>query len=1221
MKRSRLGLAGTGIVTAGVAALLVGLAGARAEGSDQVYFVGWAAPLDGALVPGDASAGVTGVFLWWDALEGELPADVARLELVRDGTVEPLPTVPYGTVAPAALINQFYGDCAANWRCLEQARTLCVVEKAQNAGGAPPAPCTAGEVAAYVADIGTAVNRQLTLAADAGAETARRRLAVAWSRLASRHDVNVARARGHAFIDTEVGGVGPVRYYLRAVQDEASGGATVSLGEIEVVPSVVQVLPRADNAVQVPPSQLAACDAPEAGLGHGVIALSWDHPTASLGRLFRFLRDLSISGYDVHRRRGGCAGVDADTLHQQRTHDPATGASRLPGFERQNETPVAIAPPGTGAQSVQFLQEWPKLEKAGLRIGDVVCYAIVARDLSGAYGRAALVEATVPDVLPPPAPWNAEAIPVSRATADEGTYTEDDELFVQWDAVDVTNYVRHVRHDFVICNADSARDDRRVKIAPTVEGCSGDDATTIPLAVREYRIYRFESEVLASQFEDPDGDGYGPASDRAANGRSPCTPDGAPAAGSEPDDYVAPVVISAQTPMTLPGGIESRILDLGGGRKIIRFVDPAPEAARGKVFWYRIAAVGAGDGSVSALSPPIRAAFPVDEKPPRPSEDLPFGTCTPQARAGFGDVEGPHGIDYTGRATTLRLTCGGRLPDEGDPEGEGEQYGPFYPGGPTLDAFALAMLRRASGAIIEIPLLAERKAARRVGFIDAAECEAVIGPRIREIGDHCELTAEFLDARGEVIARASFDDAPILLRMVLAGECGLRAELQEDCIEQLQPVEPGAVVDGDLNLRFDDLPVGSCAEVNQDIGGVLTQLLRVCNDGTGVPTGKITLPNLGGGFHCLEVTYTGKNNILSTPRMLPCVQTQPDNILPPRLESLAFDVGGPGEKAALRWLRPAQPTAGILVEATRRDDSGFFTEFMIADNSLRPDQQQLGEIDLGAAPAPGTSQRWCLRARSVGVAKGKDGQVTSDWTAPICGVRSQDPIPPPSYFEWPQVPLPGELGTKLPVRWSAAHGVPAVLVGKVPEELFASSAFYSGVCADDSECVGDLPSCLNGRCAPADCSAAGDARCFHRGPLVFRGLDACGTFHKGIGTPGRFVVYRQERSAAGAAPSDFAQVSPRIDGVGCERLVVPADDPDPFLHRHCGRTPCDIYDDPFVQLARFDGDGEGWPQFSLVYVDEYPFVLGHQYRYQLVYFDDRGEIAGVRNTDWVEAQP
>ena len=60
--------------------------------------------------------------------------------------------------------------------------------------------------------------------------------------------------------------------------------------------------------------------------------------------------------------------------------------------------------------------------------------------------------------------------------------------------------------------------------------------------------------------------------------------------------------------------------------------------------------------------------------------------------------------------------------------------------------------------------------------------------------------------------------------------------------------------------------------------------------------------------------------------------------------------------------------------------------------------------------------------------------------------------------------------------------------------------------------------------------------------------------------------------------------------------------------------------DPFLFLANFTPLGDAdWNGIRMTYVDRLPHIVGEHYRYQMVYFDTRGEITHTRWSNWLEA--
>jgi hypothetical protein len=62
-------------------------------------------------------------------------------------------------------------------------------------------------------------------------------------------------------------------------------------------------------------------------------------------------------------------------------------------------------------------------------------------------------------------------------------------------------------------------------------------------------------------------------------------------------------------------------------------------------------------------------------------------------------------------------------------------------------------------------------------------------------------------------------------------------------------------------------------------------------------------------------------------------------------------------------------------------------------------------------------------------------------------------------------------------------------------------------------------------------------------------------------------------------------------------------------------------EDPFFELVSFSPGSSFRPgEVALVWVDRTPHEVDLEYRYQLVYFSDDGEIVGYRTTDWATSR-
>jgi hypothetical protein len=93
--------------------------------------------------------------------------------------------------------------------------------------------------------------------------------------------------------------------------------------------------------------------------------------------------------------------------------------------------------------------------------------------------------------------------------------------------------------------------------------------------------------------------------------------------------------------------------------------------------------------------------------------------------------------------------------------------------------------------------------------------------------------------------------------------------------------------------------------------------------------------------------------------------------------------------------------------------------------------------------------------------------------------------------------------------------------------------------------------------------------------------------------------------------SPYEQVSPFLEKPFCRVKS----NLDPLEPSHAAG----IVHDPHLTLVPLDlGSGA---QYYASYVDRTPFIGGQDYRYQLVYFDDRGEIAAYADTQWITEVP
>ncbi|MCA9545872.1 MAG: hypothetical protein KC613_15820, partial [Myxococcales bacterium] len=669
--------------------------------------------------------------------------------------------------------------------------------------------------------------------------------------------------------------------------------------------------------------------------------------------------------------------------------------------------------------------------------------------------------------------------------------------------------------------------------------------------------------------EDSDGDGVSDAAEQVAqrgpNGERLLDPGLACDAARQPPGAEAVPTFTVRADQ----------VRVQGGRRLVTFADDVPAQARGEVFWYRLAAVGA-NGRVSPLGPPVRAMFPRTDKPARPDpEQFVLNHCPPYAYELPRATPGVFAIDSTGLAARARMSC--RIPGQAP-----------APGG------VAARREDLGGGLVRLVSLAERDLVRegdvRVARADSVMCDLLAAAEV------CDAWfVEYLDDEGQRVAAVQIDRAldPD------GGACSFTAMLERDCAARVEPVTPETVViDGQVVLTADPLP-RQCVEVMLRLGGEGYRLQTVC---PGDWPWTFDASGLGDDLLCLGVAVVDADADRSTETPLPCVQTVAA-ALPraPRLRGLAFDPNG-GDRASLRWSSAEQPGLGILAEwwaqgapADQRQ-TGYF------DHEGRGGRDAPHTAEVGLTALSDVPEIWCVRARTVGVGPGDGGGRVSTWSSTWCGERPIPGEPLPEYLPWPAEP-PVPVLAELPARLIEPDGLMAIYLGQAGQ-----SVWTPGQCTIDGQPPLEI-------CEGADDCAA---------PRSWAAEDCelCGRLQAALGQHGNVVVYRQHRSGPDGAPSDFVQVSPLIDGAFCERRCV-------FRNIDCNRTnqvagcgPNDAtrcaerFFDPYLRVLGFP-EGDEWPERSLVFLDRAPFQAGLQYRYQLVFFDDFGELRARRDTGWL----
>ena len=567
-------------------------AGGAWAATGQYYLVGYQAP-EGSIT--SAGQGKRVVYLRWDALEGELPADVVALRLERDGQVI-MPDTPVGEVKSSAEIAALYEGPAQQRRLLETIKNLKELAVSQDRDFSTGA-------------FADAIRERLL--APPGTEDA------LWAFLASRNDINIARARNRAYVDDP--GLGQFSYELLAVDVE---GATARLGYFEIDTTQPQDLLPPEYFMQVLQGQ---CDAPEMGKDHYTVSLNWESPgTGNVSD--RLGAQIYISGYDLYRTK--------ENLDPLATSAPARdirveaagsgfdnrGNPTLAGLEKVNDVLLTVNGDGdtttewtqklanvdvAGGLAPEWIETQDQLRLAGLAPGDKRGYYLVPRDFTGNYGPTVATVVVVPNFIRPPAPWELREF--IDQTAEEDGIPETGSA-ISWDKVNFDNYLSVYAGTRRFCNLVDARTSGVLEFVGLDEDCETDARRSVRLDVSDYRVYRFASFEEARLFKDSDGDGFGDTRDKELNGPgAQCAFN--PPAGS--DNKLVATTGDGLTEVALPRT----------GRRTMRFYDDAPKNDPGGVYWYRVASV-TPDGRLSLLSAPQRAISPDREMPARPNVSM-----------------------------------------------------------------------------------------------------------------------------------------------------------------------------------------------------------------------------------------------------------------------------------------------------------------------------------------------------------------------------------------------------------------------------------------------------------------------------------------------------------------------------------------------------------------------------------------------------------------------
>ncbi|MCK4704691.1 MAG: hypothetical protein KAT90_04345, partial [Gammaproteobacteria bacterium] len=544
-----------------------------AEG--QLYFLATTAT-QGAT--SSAGQGAKVVYLRWDTLEGQLPADIVSIKLYRDDQL--LLDKPVDEKMSETEIAGLYQSAEQEQRLFN---TVSRLKENEIASG------NDFQVSQYAQRILERLNDKDGY----------------YSGMASKLDFNLALARYRAYIDRPEPGT--YTYTLEAVDVSSQ---TATLGKLVLDTTQDRsVLPVSDFK-RVRQSQ---CDVPERAKDDYTVSLDWAAPGVN-NITDKLASNIFVSGYDLYRTTVNldsaitvAPDLDIALLAAGSSHNDR-GEVQIAGLEKVNTLPLMLNAEKGG--DFEWMETYDQLQKAGLKRGDRRAYYLVPIDFTGHYGATAKTIVIVPDLLRPAAPWDVTFF------ADEAN----NEMHISWDKIDLDNFLNAYSTHYRFCNMLTAETDGVLEYVARDEYCETATHRKINLNVVGYKVYRFDNFQMANNFVDSDGDGIANLIERLPDANTPedqklnmqCDYSVQPQIAI---DFLVQATKLPNEPLRL-SQVTEELLE-GTDRNRIIFRDTEPQLNKNNVYWYRIAAVTGGD-NLSLLTPPLRAIFPDRTLPPKP---------------------------------------------------------------------------------------------------------------------------------------------------------------------------------------------------------------------------------------------------------------------------------------------------------------------------------------------------------------------------------------------------------------------------------------------------------------------------------------------------------------------------------------------------------------------------------------------------------------------------
>ena len=881
-----------------------------ASAEDRLYFTG--------MVEQNLTTGNNQVLLIWGPLEQAIPDELTAFRLYRRpvlGSFTQIAEIPRALAAVPA-IQTFFEEPG------EELRLQDIQEWADESSG--------GTVS------GSAVYPYLhgILSATPGSPDYNPIRNVFLSRM----NIDVARSLGQAYIDRSLIALGSYEYMLTGVDGTTE---TLPLGKTIVNPGVVDVLPSPSDFEQV---FVGGCSLIGRGIDDRRIHFRWDVPEQPEHLRLRIL----TYGFDIYRSETNL-GLAPNALRNMQL-----AGSFNPALTKINKHPIIVAgqAPTEGREGFLAIDEGNPSNYEFLERGQTYFYYLVGRDLSGKYSQSSLVlEAMVPDSMPPPAPWGVR----TEEIKDPGNPSIP-RLQLVWDEINTANYLRQYGSKKTFLSPPTYAAPSELYYVPEGEPPFARNYRETDLDFTQYLLFRFSTQEQAQSWgADSDLD-YWPDEIEDASGTDKCDATNHPA-GNPPQLAAIVNQSDAASLRTLANGIKQRF-----------FIDSTPNPDN-HVYWYRLIAIDQFENQ-SPLSPPVRGVL-WDRTQPEPEGAAVTERCTyrvkqrdecrinPSIRFGFYDIT----KSQKAAKVCLYEVCAEREAEPGRKPGD------------------------------RLILIMCREMIRGETYIAVKELERYCNSLCGDRGTQGRrFVVRYYDENGSLLASSEY-----FTTILCQFEVPMCFELIEFC--EPGPVHPGETLDPDEPIDICvQLEPGERARVFHELNGKMTafdQILAPLSAG-GPQIYCITedLTAIVPAGACIGLRVFSKNNVGSYIKYLNCLTLPTADPEAPLMHSVdpAGTAGAP--RFFVRWAAQSEGLSAFVLSQEKNGTITYET-YWINDSNLKYNNG-LYEVEVNLNPATDLNQEFCYRARAVD--KALRG---SPWSETLCGTWEKEPG---DHLTWPPVP-------------------------------------------------------------------------------------------------------------------------------------------------------------------------------------------------------------------------